>query len=233
LSIYLTKEVNISELIMINQELVNKINSLLDKGITFGFNPDPKPGNMCVEQVISYALGEGFSDKPSCVGEEVRDFVTCLNDRNWSSASARAEGMKELSIAQLGSNSLDQDEFREKIIFAMVTKMLPSMFKDLGEDKWKKEIKSLEGAKDLEGAIKATDDAAKAAAADVAAGAAYAVRVAASDRVHAVRAVNYAAANAAYATKTGDKYLKMACHLAVSVLKEMGNSGCSFLTMKA
>jgi|GEM_PF-3843861 len=31
---------------MINQELVNKIHSLLDKGVTSGLSPDPKPGEI-------------------------------------------------------------------------------------------------------------------------------------------------------------------------------------------
>jgi len=195
---------------MINQELVNKIDSLLDKGVTCGFSQDPKPGDMCVEQAVSYALGEEVTDKPSCVGKEVRWFVTRLNDRNWSSNSARAEGMRELSIAQLGSNSLDQKDFFDKLSFAVLTKLLPSMFRDLGEEKWEKEIKSLEKAKSL----KAAKEAAYAYA--------YAAVYADADAADAADA-------AASATKTGDKYLKMVSHLAVEVLKEMKSPGCQFI----
>jgi len=211
---------------MINQGLVNSIHSLLDKGVTCCFSPDPKPGNMCLEQVISYALGEEIGDKPSCVGKQVRKFVIYLNDANWSSPSARAEGMKQLAIAQLGSDSLNQDEFREKLIFAVITKLLPAMFRDLGEEKWKKEIKSLEGAKDLKEATEA------AAAASVAAYATADADVAA-DVVSTVYAFSSAASDAAlyatYATNTGDKYFKMVAHLAVEVLKDMGSPGCQFI----
>jgi len=204
---------------MINQKLVNKINSLLDKGITYGLSEDRKLRKMCLEQVISYALGEGFTDEPSYVGKQVRRFVICLNDQFWSSASARAEGMRKLAIAQLGSDSLDQKEFRDKLLFAVITKMLPAMFRDLGEEKWEKEIKSLEGAKDLK---EARDAAA-------------AYHVYAYTAVHA--AANAVAADdaavaadaAADATKTGDKYRSMIAHLAVEVLKDMKSPGCQFI----
>jgi len=212
----------------INQEFVNKINSLLDKGVTFGVSEDPKPGKMCVEQAVCYALGEEITDRPSCVGKEIRDFVTCLNDQEWSSASARAEGMRGLAIAQLGSNSLDQNEFLEKLSFTTITKLLPSMFRDLGEEKWEKEIKSLERAKDLKEAIKTAYDAIEVPY-DVS-DAACAIYCAANvkyikDGADAANTSRYAA----YATKTGDKYFKMASHLAVEVLKDMKSPGCQFV----
>jgi len=206
---------------MINQELVNKIHCLLDKGVTSDFSLDPKPGNMCLEQVVSYALGEKINDSPSCVGEKVRKFVISLNDQDWSSASARAEGMRELSIAQLGSTFLDQKDFRDKLSFSVITKLLPAMFRELGEKKWEKEIKSLEGAKNLEVAIKAADDAGDAAR-YIAPFAAYAV-------FNVIANAADGAFYAAIATNTGDKYLKMVSHLAVEVLKDMKSPGCQFL----
>jgi len=214
------KKINISEFIMINQELANKINCLLDKGVTCGFSKDPKPGEMCLEQVVSYALGEDITDEPSCVGYEVRWFVTRLNDRNWSSPSARAEGMRDLAIAQLGSNSLDQKEFLEKLSFAVFTKIFPAMFRELGEERWKKEIKSLEEAKDLEEARKAASDV----------GFAYAAYD--DDRYRYVAHASDVAYHVGYAarvSKTGDKYLKIASHLAVEVLREMKSPGCQFI----
>jgi len=215
---------------MINKELVNEIHSLLDKGVTFGFSKDPKPGNMCVEQVVSYALGEEINDEPSCVGKKVREFVVRLNCQEWSSDSARAEGMRDLAIAQLGSDLLNQDEFLEKISFAAITKLLPSMFRDLGEERWEKQIKSLEEAKNLKEAKKIASKGAYAADMVYAVEANYAASDAANvaDPYSAYYA-SYAAANAALATKTGDKYLKMVSHLAVEVLKEMKSPGCQFL----
>jgi len=215
----------------INQELVDKINCIFDKGIIYGLG-NPKPGEMCVEQAVCYALGEEVTDKPSCVGKQVRDFVIYLNDSNWSSKSARAEGMRELAIAQLGSTSLDQEEFLEQISFAVITKLLPAIFRDLGEERWEKEIKSLEKAKDFEEAKKAasasafyevvcfaddTDDAYIAVAVDSAI----------CSAIYYDDAIPMAAA---YVTKTGDKYLKMVAHLAVEVLKDMKSPGCYFLS---
>jgi len=206
---------------MINQNLVNSIHCLLDKGVTPGLSKDPKPGEMCLEQAVSYALGEEVTDKPSCVGEKVRYFVTRLNDQEWSSPFARAEGMRELSIAQLGSNSLNQKEFLDKLFFKVLTKMLPAMFRELGEEKWEEQIKSLEGAKSLKKARKAAYAAGDAApySAVVAAISAATSAVDAADATYFV----------AFATNTGDKYLKMDAHLAVEVLKEMGSPGCQFL----
>jgi len=197
---------------MINQNLVNKIHSFLDKGVTPGLSKDPKPGSMCLEQIVSYALEEEINDKPSCVGKQVRWFVVSLNDCDWSSPSARAEGIRDLAIAQLGSDSLNQDEFRDKLRFAVITKLLPSMFRDLGEEKWEKEIKSLEKVKVLEEARKAARDA--------------------LSNINYYNSpytdcnfINYAAD----VTKTGDKYFKMAAHLVIEVLKDMKSSGCQFL----
>jgi len=213
----------------INKKLVNKINSLLDKGVTSGLSKDPKPGEMCVEQVICYALGEEITDRPSCVDEEVRWFVISLNDRNWSSPSARAEGMRELSIAQLGSKFLNQWEFLDKLSFRLITKLLPAMFRALGEEKWEKEIKSLEKAKDLKKAKKA---AAKIASViDVDSDTIAAARATRDTyyAVHYIACGAYAASYAADATKTGDKYLKMVAHLGVEVLKDMKSPGCQFI----
>jgi len=182
---------------------------------------------MCVEQVISYALGEEVNDETSCVGEQVRSFVTCLNDQEWSSNSARAEGMRELSIAQLGSKSLNQNEFRDKLLFSVITKMLPAMFRDLEEDKWEKEIKSLEGTKDLKEAREAAYVVRDAIYATADPAASYATLYAIFS-IHAVHAA-YVAIYAFDATKTGDKYLCMIAHLAVQVLKEMKSPGCQFL----
>jgi len=227
---------------MINQDLVNKIHCLLDKGVTPGLSKNPKPGEMCLEQAVCYALGEEVTNKPSCVGEHVRWFVVTLNNCNWSSPSARAEGMRDLAIVQLGSNFLDQNDFTENLRFAVIKKLLPSMFRDLGEEKWEKQIKSLEGAKDLEEARQAASAAAKVAynssndrspTGIAARHADNAARDASVIKKFYVEDVAYlmaagVATSAAYGTKTGDKYLKMVAHLAVEVLREMGSPGCQF-----
>jgi hypothetical protein len=98
----------------ITKELIETIDEVLSHGLSKGLGT-PEKGKMCVEAAICFSLGEPHSDKPSCVGEAVRKAKIVLNDCGWSSNEARAKGMRNLSIAQLGSTILDQEEFSEKL----------------------------------------------------------------------------------------------------------------------
>ncbi len=89
---------------IITQKLVNKINSLINKGLTQGLGK-PEPGRMCVEAAICYALGEEHGDSPSCVSRSVSSSKIDLNDCNWSSSKARGAGMRKLAVAQLGTKA--------------------------------------------------------------------------------------------------------------------------------
>jgi hypothetical protein len=86
----------------INDKLVCNLLSVVDKGLSHGLGI-AKPGHMCVEAAVCYALGENHSDDPSCVAHVVRDTKIYLNDRKWSSKKARARGMRKIAVAQLGS----------------------------------------------------------------------------------------------------------------------------------
>lgn len=100
----------------ITKELVLSIDELLSHGLSSGLGV-PEKGKMCVEAAICFALGEPHNDKPSCVGSEVRLCKIALNDCNWSSNEARAKGMRDLSIAQLGSIELNQVEFKKRLFY--------------------------------------------------------------------------------------------------------------------
>lgn len=108
----------------ITTELIEKITSTVSKGLTKGLG-DPKPGQMCVEAAICFAIGEEHTDRPSCVGEEIRSAKISLNDCNWSSDLARAEGMKFLAVAQLGSDQIDQHDFVALLKFLSTKRILP------------------------------------------------------------------------------------------------------------
>jgi hypothetical protein len=71
------------------------------------------PGQMCVEQAISHALGADHeNDHPRCVGLAVNTFKVVLNDNpGWTTKQARTKGMERLAVAQLGSNRLNQEKF--------------------------------------------------------------------------------------------------------------------------
>ena len=90
---------------IITEPLVRKLLDTVDAGLTAGLGV-PEPGKMCVEAAISFALGEPHSDGPSCVDSAVRAGNIALNDCDWSSDLARANGMRRASIAQLGSKGV-------------------------------------------------------------------------------------------------------------------------------
>jgi hypothetical protein len=99
----------------ITKQHIDKIDELLSQGLCGGTGFNAKPGDFCVEQAITIALGLPFSDNPVCVGSGVRSAKIALNDCKWSSPQARAKGMLSLAKAQLGSNKLDQEEFKLKL----------------------------------------------------------------------------------------------------------------------
>lgn len=100
--------------IVINRALASKVFQVVDKGLTNG-KGDPKPGKMCVEAAVCYALGLPHSDEPPCVGQSVRNMKIELNDQAWESNKSRAQGLREVAIAQLGSDTLNQDKFCDKV----------------------------------------------------------------------------------------------------------------------
>lgn len=85
--------------------LARKVIALINHGLTDGVG-NPRPGEMCVEAAICYALEESHGDNPSCVDDHLRSFKIGLNDCSWSTDKARARGLKRLAIASLGSDRL-------------------------------------------------------------------------------------------------------------------------------
>jgi hypothetical protein len=114
-----------------------EIRRLLSFGLVSGVG-EPIPGKMCVEAAVCFALGIPHSDNPPCVGAEVRKFKIGLNDKSWTTPTARAEGMKELAIAQLGSDTIDQKEFRDLLWFRFGTQIQPLMWRYLATKENKK-----------------------------------------------------------------------------------------------
>ena len=140
----------------ITKELVDAIHAGLDKGLTAGIGVQEE-GKMCVEALICFKLGLPHSDKPTCVGEEVRKAKISLNDGAWSTEKVRAEGMRKLAIAQLGSDKLDQKEFRDKLKLNSTRKILPFIiqkhFEDCGDRKLLEYKQKFESLKVLDDAL--------------------------------------------------------------------------------
>jgi hypothetical protein len=80
---------------------VARYEKLLARGLSEGLGR--RDGQMCIEAVICTVLAEPHGDTPSCVDRYVRNFKVKLNDQPWSTPKARAEGLHDLGLAQLGS----------------------------------------------------------------------------------------------------------------------------------
>ena len=102
----------------ITREVAAKVLSIVDAGLSEGLG-NPKPGEMCVEAAVCYALGLPHGDDPGCVALVLRQLKIALNDKRWSSNAARAKGLRRLSIIQLGT----RDELDDKAFAAAVAEM--------------------------------------------------------------------------------------------------------------
>ena len=86
----------------ITREIAIKVRDVVAAGLSNGLGT-PEPGQMCVEAAVCYAMGLPHSDKPTCVSPAIRALKIALNDKNWSSPQARAQGLARLALVQLGS----------------------------------------------------------------------------------------------------------------------------------
>lgn len=115
------KEMNAYEL---NESLARRVLEVVDAGLVNGLGV-PEPGRMCVEAAVCFAMGLPHSDEPTCVGSAVRRFKIRLNDSRWSSDAARTNGMRKLAIAQLGSDQISQQAFRDLVAEGCIRRVLP------------------------------------------------------------------------------------------------------------
>ena len=112
--------------IEITREVAAKVLSVVDAGLVKGVGV-AIPGQMCVEAAVCYAFGLPHGDAPQCVSPALRTFKIKLNDANWSSEKARANGLRRLALVQLGSaGHLDEKEFARRIVDLAIRKAVPS-----------------------------------------------------------------------------------------------------------
>jgi len=220
---------------------VEKFDSILSRGLSNGLG---KAGeSVCIEAAICETLGLGHSDDPKCVSEAVRAFKIKLNDSSWSSPQARAKGLRDLGIAQLGSKGVVDDElFAQRIAERTIRVLIPAIFREVfpndkallhAADVCEKDgtYDSVVIARDAAyaAAYAAAYDAADAAnAATYAADAANAATYAAAAAALAATYADAAAYAATYAAN-GDKYLNLSAQLALEILKEMESPGVTLL----
>ena len=108
-----------------------QILAVVDAGLRAGAGSKMVAGELCVEQAVAMVIDGRLSDNPSCVHATVRSFKIRLNDSGWSSNEARAKGMRELAIAQLGTNDPSFDPKLFVIVLARETtrQMIPFVFR--------------------------------------------------------------------------------------------------------
>jgi hypothetical protein len=166
---------------VITREIATKVRDVVDAGLVSGVGR-PEPGQMCVEAAVCFALGLPHGDDPACVAQSLRRLKIGLNDRKWSSSAARAQGLRRLAIAQLGSAGvLDEKEFIRRVIDVTIRKAVPLGLRAAARVN-PKHAKKLEAAAvrcEMEGTREACEHARSAAAAADAADAAYAAAYAA------------------------------------------------------
>jgi hypothetical protein len=110
----------------ITREIAAKVLQVVDAGLVKGVGV-AKPGQMCVEAAVCYALGLPHGDDPECVSRAVRALKINLNDKNWSSNKARAKGLRRLAIAQLGSrDAIDDREFVRRVAELAIRTCVPT-----------------------------------------------------------------------------------------------------------
>jgi hypothetical protein len=234
----------------IDETVARKVLEIVDAGLCKGAG-EPAPGKMCIEAAVTFALGEPFSDEPSCVSHALRRLKIRLNDSCWSSNDVRAKGLRRLGIAQLGSkDALNDNEFVKHVARMTIQTVVPQVLRRAAKRNPKHEQVLLDAAllcetePTQENAIKAKDTAYAAAdaaayAADAAAyaaadAAAYAADAAAdADAYAAAYAAAAAAAASAAAYAAADKVLAEFAENVVQILVEMKAPGCRWLYLTA
>ena len=231
-------------------DIAKKVLATIDAGLVKGVGK-PVPGQMCVEAAVCYAMGLPHSDDPICVSRALRRLKIRLNDANWSSDAARANGLRRLGLAQLGSRDvLDDKEFARRVAELSIRKQLPIALRAAAsvqrDTKHQEALMAAAKRCEKEGSRQSALDAQAAAyaayvAADAAdaAYAAYAYAYAYADADAADAADAAAAAVAAYAAAAAkkskaawrDEVLSDFAEDVVQILIDMKAPGCQWLAL--
>jgi hypothetical protein len=201
---------------------IDKFDAILnERGLSNGLGK--AGGQICIEAAICEALGLDHGDDPGCVAKSVRSFKISLNDKKWSSPQARAKGLRDLGLAQLGSlGTINDIEFVKKLAEKLIRILVPTLIRELYQDK--PDLMQVADRCEAEG----TRESALAAKNLLRKHAAYAASYAAD----AADAASYAA-DAAYAAPRKyapqDRYLSLGAKCALEVLIEMKSPGCALL----
>ena len=226
----------------ITKENIDKLNALLDHGLVKDLGV-PEPGKMCVEAAVCAALGLPHGDDPGCVIDSLRNVKIALNDSDmWDSNQSRAEGLRRLAIAQIGTRgAINEGKFARRVVTLAIRVVVPIALRVLADETDGEHAQALRDIADKceanpikENARQAEEvaDAYPADATDATHSAYNAVLYAtiAADAYTAAN-VTYAAIYAAGATGT-EKVLRDFAEGVVQILIDMKAPGCAWLGAK-
>jgi hypothetical protein len=205
----------------ITEKDARKVMDTVDAGLVTGVGI-PRPGAMCVEAAVCYALGLPHGDDPDCVSRALRHLKIRLNDSNWSSDTARAMGLRRLALIQLGSrNEIDDKEFARRVAELAIRKAVPYALwcaaKIQKDPSHRQALLDAANRCEIEGTIGAADAAHAASYASYASYAADAAHAAAAHHAaHATHYAAYAAADAAHYAAAAASYAHHAAAHAAS-----------------
>src|SRR5687767_6383521 len=191
----------------ITREIAQKVRDTVDAGLSSGMG-EPKAGFMCVEAAVCYALSLPHGDDPGCVAQPLRRLKIRLNDAAWSSNEARAQGLRRLALAQLGSAGvLDDREFVRRVVDMTIRRTVPRSLRAAAKanPKFADRLEACAVRCEREGSREACVEARREARAAAAAAAADAAAYAAADAADAAYAA-YADAAAAAADAADAAY---------------------------
>jgi hypothetical protein len=174
----------------LTQEQLTQYDALIARGLCSDIGN--RDGQMCIEAAVCTILNLPHGDDPGCVSAAVRSYKIRLNDSKWSSPQARAAGLRDLGLAQLGSKGVvDDSAFANRLAELTIRELIPALFRDPAIEATSAMLEAAARC-EAEGTADAARYAARYAAdADAARYAAYV-----SDR-YAADAARYAAAGAA------------------------------------
>lgn len=123
-----------SKALTVTREIAEKVAEVVDAGLVVGAGV-PIQGQMCVEAAVCYAMNLPHDDKPLCVAPVIRQFKIALNDKSeWGTNELRGSGMKRAAIAQLGSNTIDEDRWVTELIAQINKNVVPFFSEDNAND---------------------------------------------------------------------------------------------------
>ena len=179
---------------------VRRFDEILTRGLCAGVGE--REGQMCVEAAICVALDLPHGDDPDCVEPAVRSYKIAINEANWSSPTARATGLRNVGIAQIGSKGVvDGSLFTARLSEKTIRRLIPALFRQV----FPTNPACLAAASRCEeqGTLAAAEAAARAAAG--------------------------AAEAAGAAAGAADAYLLLSVSLALETLQELKSPGCAYV----